>query len=169
MKVCFVDASSAILLYKAGMVEIFFDMYQVVVAAAVQDELLRDGYAGARLFEYAIQSQLVTVLLPPSGRLGRAYAVLDRGERDTVACYLAAPANGFIMTDDGTAARLCRHHALPFVNALLFVRLAVMVGRLPEREGEAKLAQLAGLGRYANWVVSFAGQCPEAELVAFLP
>jgi len=47
MKTGILDASSAILLFKAGLYQILVDSYQIIIADSVDAELVKEGYAGA--------------------------------------------------------------------------------------------------------------------------
>ena len=117
------DASSAILLFKAGLFEVLLETYAIVVAESVHEELCREGYPGAEAFRICRASGALTVAPTGCGQPGAfedpALLALDRGERDTVRCFNTGWGD-FVITDDGKAAKHCRSRGIPNLNALLF-------------------------------------------------
>jgi hypothetical protein len=173
MKQCMVDSSSAILLYKSGLFTHLLETYHIAMTASVYEELTVPGYPGAGEFRQSAKSGVVTIqspagmLLPGEG--ANSLYAMDRGERDTIHCYVANGSITFIILDDGRAARSCCRAGIPFINALLFARIAYLSGLLPETEYDEKYKELVRIGRYAPEVTAFVRHCSCGDMVFFLP
>lgn len=174
MKNSVLDASSAILLYKADLFHELLVTYQIVLADSVYAELTRAGYPGTNAFATSRADNIITVHKTPQGvpqrpaSLCGALSSLDRGERDTIFCYMAG-GGGFIITDDGDAARYCRENSIPFMNALLFPRILSYSQRVSEAHCKHLTESLLSLGRYSRPVIDFAAQASREDLAHFLP
>ncbi len=155
----FTDASSAILLYKAGLFKGIYRTVSIVLARSVFSEITRPGYKGAGFF--SLYQNLVSCLSPAPTPLDPAgIRSLDPGERDTIRIYLqhrkqasSSRLTGFILVDDGRAARLCQTHDYPFINALLVPKVLCYSGRLTPRERDEKMAFLSRQGRYSDQII----------------
>lgn len=93
---------------------------------------------------------------------------LDRGERDTILLFHDGHGD-FVVTDDGAAARFCVNKRIPFVNALLLLRLLHHAELIGEYSYETGFKSLLSLGRYTQKIIDFARGCPDNELAFFLP
>jgi len=174
MKQCLIDSSSAILLYKSGLFRTLIEAYQIVMTASVFGELTVAGYPGAQEFVEYGATNVVIIQSPATNRLPEGLSndglpSLDRGERDTIICYERAEPDSFIITDDGKAAQYCRRHGIPFINALLFARIAYLSGMLPESDYHDTYAELTAIGRYSEEIISYAQQCSRMEIAFSLP
>jgi len=173
MKTGILDASSAILLFKAGLYQILVDSYQIIIADSVDAELVKEGYAGADVFARNRTCHKITVLKVQEAAYQRPGShsellSLDRGERDTVVCF-ASGVGDFVITDDGRAARYCRNNGIPYINALLFPRILFFCGQLPFHLCQQTMQYLIAIGRYSREVIHFAASCSREELMPFLP
>lgn len=158
------DTSSAILLYKAGIVETFFDCFQVVLPQAVFNELTCNGYTGAEeFFEYQKECR-ITVVDAPSGILSTI--PLTGGERELVLLYKSGWGD-YIVVDDRKAAVHCRDTGIPFVNALLVPKILLHAGYISDACCKHTTAMLKRYGRYAPWVISFAKKCSADDLKGY--
>ena len=174
MKQCLIDSSSAILLFKSGLFRKLIEAYQIVMTASVFEELTVAGYPGAQEFAEYGATNVVIIQSPDPNRLPAGLSnddlpALDRGERDTIRCYERAEPDSFIITDDGKAAQYCRRHKIPFINALLFARIAYLAGMLPESDYHDTYAELIAIGRYSEEIMAYAQQCSRIEIAFFLP
>ena len=173
MKQCMVDSSSAILLYKSGLFADLVETYHIAMTVSVIEELTIPGYPGAGEFRHYADIGAITIQSPPGIRLEEGATKflysLARGERDTVRCYVAKGPITFIIIDDGRAARYCRRAGIPFINALLFARIAYLAGLLSRREYDEKYEELVLIGRYAKEVTTFVRQCSGKEIAYFMP
>ena len=107
-------------------------------------------------------------MLFPGEGANSLYA-MGRGERDTIRCYVAKGPILFIIIDDGRAARYCRRAGIPFINGLLFARIAYLSGLLSKSEYIEKQGELVRNGRYTPEVIDFARHCTGKEIAFFLP
>ncbi len=168
-----VDASSAILLFKAGLIEFLVDAYRVVMAASVFSEVSRPGYPGARDFMRLKTHRRIRIENPDTGG-GPAPdppwrdAALHAGERDTLRLY-AKGRGRFVLIDDGRGAAICRDNGIPYINALLFPRLLMFSGRLDAGACLRATDTIRDQGRYSRQILHFVDTCTPAELDFFLP
>ena len=174
MKQCLIDSSSAILLYKSGLFCTLVEAYQIVMTGSVFAELTVAGYPGARVFAEYAATNLVSIRSPATdllaaGLSNNALPSLDIGERDTIRCYERAGPDSFIIIDDGRAAQYCRRHKIPYINALLFARIAYLTGMLSERDFHDRYAKLVAIGRYSEEIMTYAQQCSTREIAFFFP
>ena len=167
-----VDSSSAILLYKSDLLDILVEAYHITMTASVYEELTITGYPGAEEFRQYAEAGSIITQSPPRMQLreGEAESLysMGRGERDTVRCY-DAKGPAFIILDDGRAARYCRRAGIPFINALLFARIAYLSGLLPETVYDEKYGELVRIGRYGQEVTAFVRHCSCKDMAFFLP
>lgn len=63
MKKVIIDTSSAILLFKSGIITDFFSAYHVVVTQSVQDEILQDGYTGSSEFLHYFKNKGINLTI----------------------------------------------------------------------------------------------------------
>lgn len=168
-----VDASSAIILFKAGLFGRLIQTYRLLMTTSVLSEVTRSGYPGAGYFRDMERRRSVTILscdgrdaacCPSALRLKR----LDPGERDTIACQNDGRAD-FIIIDDGRGSGFCRDNGLPFINALLFPRILFFSGRFSAAACENKTARIIQCGRYSDRIIASAGTMGLRELKSFLP
>jgi len=171
MKRALVDTSSAILLFKSKLIPQLVSLYQTRICDSVYREITRQGYSGAAEFQQLCNQQLIEILpgiepgsvLPDSGR-----PRLNAGEQDTIHHYQLGRAD-FIVLDDGRAARYCRKAGIPFINALLFPRILLILGLMPESDYHRKRNEIISYGRYAEKILKTALEMPDNEITPFLP
>jgi len=166
-----IDASSAILLFKAGLIKACCQAYQLLMTRSVFIEVSVPAQPGAGEF-HALSGQDpgVAILEDPAGVLPTNAADLQRlhrGERDTLHHYLNGAAR-FVIIDDGKGVQFCRRHGIPHVNALLCPRLLYFSGRMPAPHARLFFARIARLGRYSTAVVKWADTCDKSELSFFI-
>lgn len=166
------DASSAILLAKAGFHDKMATSYVVCMSASVFAEITSRGLGGSAAYKTLRREKQLVVLpvpTPSSWRVADASLQrLDRGERDTLLLYREGRGD-FVVTDDGAAARFCLRIGIPFVNSLLLLRLLHYSGRIGGSSYEKGFQSLLALGRYSEKVKAYARSCPDSALLFFLP
>ena len=171
-KVILLDASSAILLAKAGFHEILAESYTILMSDSVFDEITRKRLPGSIEYEKLLKEKLIKILPvlgPPSQHVTDiSLKRLDRGEQDTLLLFYEG-CGDFVVTDDGAAARFCLKNKIPFVNSLLLLRLLHHSGIIGNSSYEAGFQSLLALGRYSEKVRKYARSCPDSELLLFLP
>ncbi len=168
-----VDASSAIILFKAGLFGRLVQTYRVLMTATVLWEVTHSGYPGAAFFRDVARRAAVTIV--SSGRRAawqlskdKRLFLLDPGERETIECLKDGWAD-FIIIDDGRGSSFCRDEDLPFINALLFPRVLWVSGRLSAAGCDDKMAKIIQYGRYSPKIIVSAGSMGLKELWPFLP
>lgn len=165
----FMDASSAILLEKATLFEPLSRVFTLVAARAVFDEITKAGYPGAASFIKAHRQGLFWVQSPPFIREGDLETgTLGPGEKQTI-CLFLEKKQGFVLTDDGKAARWCHKNQVPFINALLVPKLFWYAGLITQTQSEQKMKTLCSIGRYGEKVRAFAFSCTLNDLSFFIP
>ena len=171
-KAILLDASSAILLAKAGFHEVLAASYFILMSDSVFDEITRKRLPGSGEYRKLLQEkrlEVLSVLSPPPWIVADAHLQrLDRGERDTLLLFHEGR-GAFVVTDDGAAARFCLSNRIPFVNSLLLLRLLHRSGMIGDSSYEAGFQSLLALGRYSEKVREYARSCPDSELLSFLP
>lgn len=164
-----VDASSAILLFKAGLFGHLVDAYRVVVARAVYGEICRDGYPGARRFAAARKEGQMRVFAPDPEKAALVRGVPPgRGERETILLF-AQGAGDFVLIDDRRGAGCCRSAGIPYINALLLPKILMFAGRLSESQCRRRTSQLLAGGRYSKKIVAVAAAASPQNLFRFMP
>jgi len=163
-----IDASSAILLYKAALFEATASAYSLILAPAVYGEIPPPGYPGSSHFSAALRSGTVEVVDPGAVRGEHVpAAALGEGESGTIGLFSAGVAE-FVILDDGPAASYCAREGVPYVNALLVPRLLHFLGRLDDGEREKKVGEITMIGRYSRRIIDFARRCGREDLAPFL-
>ena len=168
-----IDASSAILLTKVGLMEACCQTFRIKMTRRVFGEVtVADRPGERRLRALAGKKPGFFVAEDPIDPLpDQASADLQRlhgGERDTLHHFLNGAAR-FVILDDGKGVRVCRRHGIPHINALLCPKILHYSERLPDAQKVRSLFdRIAGLGRYSKDVLAWAQQCRRSDLEFFL-
>ena len=173
MKNILLDASSAILLFKAELFHKLVTVYTISCTRSVLQELIRGDRCGADTFLRCSTGSVLSVIDISNEGFSRENASpalrnLDRGELDTVLCFTAGGWD-FIITDDGRAAKYCRQNNIPFINAILFPRLLYFCHAISLPESIRKMEELISLGRYSREVIEWAMNCGRESLHFAIP
>ncbi len=172
MKTAVLDASSAILLYKAGLYQKLVDAYQLIIADSVHAELVKKGYPGAEIFAHSSIYRKIKVWQIQETKCNQFshpdILSLHKGERDTVLCFCGGGGD-FIITDDGRAARYCRNNNIPYINALLVPRILFFCQQLCAQLCQQTTQYLTAIGRYSPDIINFADNCTREDLEHFFP
>ncbi|MCP4719005.1 MAG: hypothetical protein GY860_06065, partial [Desulfobacteraceae bacterium] len=100
----FIDASSAILLYKTGLFASLVNAWQVVMAPSVFKEITKTGYPGTAYFKSLGKKThdrstkiLIQKPIPAAQPLEKKFIAMGKGEKETIQifCNLA----GFCLSD----------------------------------------------------------------------
>ena len=153
-----VDASSAILLFKAGAFDLLAEAYKLAMAPSVFKEVCVPGRAGADYFTRAHQQGLLSLVsLDPTayGPFVPGDRHLGDGERQTLLAFSQGMA-AFIILDDRRAAQFCQESAIPFINALLAVKILNLRGYLSDPDHGRISAEVVRVGYYSRWVIRYA-------------
>ena len=168
-----IDASSAILLTKAGAMEACCQTFRIKMTRRVFEEVTVPDRPGERRLRALAEKEpgFVVVENPaglPPDRVAADLLRLHPGERDTLHHFLNGTAR-FVILDDGKAVRVCRRHAIPHINALLCPKIFHYCERLPDGpQFRCLFDRIAGMGRYSEDVLAWARQCRRSDLEFFL-
>ncbi|WP_419662483.1 uncharacterized protein Dvar_29460 [Desulfosarcina variabilis str. Montpellier] len=167
-----IDASSAILLYKAGLLDAYCRMIQLLMTRSVFAEVTVPQQCGADAIGHLSGQRPGIVVLDDPRHPDCHESVADigrlhRGERDTLLHYLNGAAR-FVVIDDGKAVRVCRRQDIPHINALLVPKLLYFAQRLSMDQIDHYFFRLCSLGRYSDKVVDWAKRCGASQLEFFL-
>ena len=173
MKAALIDTSSAILLYKADLLDRLVGSYQVRMAEAVYAELtVDDRYPGAVAVRGYRRDRRISVLADgePADCLERHPELggLGAGERDTLCRFIEGLAD-FVIIDDGRGAAWCRDREIPYVNALLIPRLMRLAGRMTHALARRASRRITRVGRYSPEIIAAAAGASPRHLAPFLP
>lgn len=177
----FIDASSAILLYKSDLFVPLLNAWQLVMAPAVFREITETGYPGAAYFKRLgkkTQDSSAHIIFQEPGPadhslfLQKNFMAMDRGEKETLHIFYNSTGfkktGAFVLVDDGRAARFCHALQIPFINALLVPKIFWYSGFMDQQQYLKKTAQLCELGRYSKRIMEIAGQFSRKELTYFI-
>ncbi len=174
----FIDASSAILLYKADLFIPAVQAFSMVVSQAVFREITVPGYPGAGMFKkvgkqvgFDIQNPIEEVI-DPALSADKDFTKMDKGEKETIALFYLhqkKSADNFVLMDDGRGAKFCRKHKIPYINALLVPKLFWYSGLMDQNTADKKTNQLVDLGRYSKKIIHIAQHLTEKDLAPFIP
>lgn len=164
----YVDASSAILLQKTDLFDMLPHTFKTILAKSVFKEITRHGYQGADFFIGLGKKNCFLIQQVNEKTIYRdlCKSSLDAGEKDTINLFLEQN-QGFIITDDGKAARFCDRHQLPFINALLIPKLFWFTDLMDKKTCFEKMNLLYEIGRYSKKVKQFAFDCTKYDLQLF--
>jgi hypothetical protein len=177
----FIDASSAILLYKSDLFAPLLNARQLIMAPAVFREITETGYPGSAYFktlEKKTQDSAAHILFREPGPVDhplfaqKNFLAMDKGEKETIQIFFDSngfkKTGAFVLVDDGRAARFCHAQQFPFINALLVPKLFWYSGAMDQKTYLKKTAQLCELGRYSKTIMEMAGQFSRKELTYFI-
>ncbi len=169
----FADASSIILLEKAGLFDLVLSNYHLMIAPRVLKEITAANTPDADRFSLYVAQKSLHVVAPASldgikTFRDRGLEKMDPGERDTICLYLEN-SRGFLLTDDGQAAKWCFSNDLPFINALLIPKIFWYADLINKDACEKAMAHLCTLGWYSDKIKAFAFDCTRKDLEKFGP
>ena len=172
MKKIILDASSAILLFKTGLCEQLFEVYQVFITESVFNELTQSERPGKIEFqEWLADNRFSVTPVHEEGALQKVrrsqFSGLDMGEADTIRSFEKGYAD-FILTDDGRAAGYCKKNAIPFINGLLVPKVLCFSHKISADTCNNKMEFLINIGRYSERIITWAMDCPKESLDFFL-
>ena len=166
-----IDASSAIILYKADIIQKLIILYDFIVPRTVFDELTSGGCEGAEYFKKISAGDSVTINEISREILGKYLSPqimkLDRGERDAVLLLLSGIGD-FIIIDDKEGCSFCRDNNLHYINALLVPVILYFSGDISSNERCELMKQIISIGHYAEWVIDYALNSKKSDLEFFI-
>lgn len=167
MKKVIIDSSSAILLFKCGMISSLLKFCTPVVPVTVFTELTVPGYDGASLFTELCDADMMKVNRPERRREDYNHGTLHPGEYDVISLFQEGRGD-FIIIDDGSGGSYCRSNGIPYINALLAVKILFLKGIITETEFKTAWSWLITNGRYSEKIKGWAESAGEEELSFFM-
>ena len=173
MHTVYIDASSAILLYKAGLFIQCTRYFSMIMEEEVYKEVRVPDHPGADFFLSMIQKKYVKVgrVDPGQGQIPLPEN-LDPGERQTLMLYFqnVHPDDPlFIIMDDAKGAKFCMTRKVPFINALLVPKILWFAELLDETIYLEKTDTIIQTGRYSRVVIEKAKGLSRTDLDMFIP
>jgi hypothetical protein len=174
MQTVYIDASSAILLYKTGLFVLCSQYFSIIMETDAYKEVRVPDYPGAQFFLSMVQKNRVQVCSSNPNCLGDISLPknLDLGERQTLALYFQNAGGWdqrFIIIDDAKAAKFCLRRKVPFINALLVPKILWFAGILNKNDYIDKTALVIEEGRYSRTVIEKAKALSSSDLALFIP
>jgi predicted nucleic acid-binding protein len=167
MRNVIIDSSSAILLYRCNMIYSLMKYCSPVIPKAVFNELTVRGYHGADIFNDLCSAGRIEVRDAASGKVDHLTGQLHQGEREVIELFYEGKGS-FIIIDDGKGGAFCRDNKIPYINALLAVKILHLGRFITEKEFLDAWSWLIANGRYSEKVKSWAGSADESKLAAFM-
>ena len=136
-----------------------------VMPLSVRDELTVKGHEGSEFFNLCFEKGLIRV--EDAGNDFNPGISLHKGERDVISLF-ASGRGDYIIIDDGRGAAYCRDNMIPYINALLAVKILNICGKTGRDETAASYNSLKEYGRYSAAVIDWAERAGADELKFFL-
>ena len=162
------DASSAIILYKAGLHSLLARTYNIVLPTSVYIEITAKPYAGSREYEQLAEGNKIGVQENTDSQKITGMERLDTGEYDAIQLFYNG-VGSFIITDDGPAARYCKKAGVPFINALLFPVILRFAQIKDDDFCVEAMERIIENGRYSYDIISFAKKCSQESITFAIP
>ncbi len=167
MRNVIIDSSSAILLYRCNMIPALLKYCNPVIPEAVFAELTVPYYIGADIFADLCNADAIKVYTPGKGCTEELNGSLHAGEREVIALFKEGEGD-FIIIDDGPGGAYCRDKKIPYINALLAVKIMFIKHLITDTEYDHAWSWLISNARYSEKVINWAGNAGEDELCTFL-
>ncbi|MGE0084506.1 MAG: hypothetical protein AB7S75_08795 [Desulfococcaceae bacterium] len=173
VKTVLTDASSAILLFRAGLFPALISFYRIMITESVYAELTVRGYPGAEIFCRACADG--QIIVRPAGTVSAIRhpellmpsQSVRKGEGDTIRLWLYGEGD-FVLMDDYKGAAFCRNHGIPYISAILVPRILALSGHLSADQCSEKTEELIRNGRYSRKIITYAQNCPDRDLLFFV-
>ncbi len=160
-----IDSSSVILLYKCGAAEILLHNCCCIIPDSVRCELEAPGRPGAEYFSLCISAGILTVA--EVSPLHTVMSKMGAGERGVISLFNSGIGD-YIIMDDGKGAAYCRKSGIPYINALLAVKIIFFKGIITGEEMGKMFSWVKKNGRYSDAVIQWAERADAAILDRFL-
>ncbi len=178
-KPVFIDASSAILLEKSELFHCISNIFQLFMAPSVFTEITASDHKGALLFKTFFDQgafKVTTLSCETNDPDLCCPKNFGQGEKDTIRLYHGTKLEtrpetqkGFILIDDGPAAKWCASQNIPFINALLVPKVLLYANLITTDDCMGKMDLLCRIGRYSNKIKEIAFAFTHKDLSFFLP
>ncbi len=135
------------------------------------DELSAKGHDGSGRFVELCESGTIAVAENAAQSLSARHAGLQglgRGEAESLELKLRGTGD-FVVVDDRKAARACVKLGIPYINALLCLRILYECSLMAKPDYDRGFDELVAIGRYSEAIVAFARECPRESISFFYP
>ena len=168
-----IDASSAIILAKVGLLKELLECYCIIMAQAAYSEVTIHPLPGSSDIMELVASEKISVRIPSQSYnqengMPAGCTNFGQGELETLQLYHDGEGD-FIIVDDGDAAKYCLQQHIPFINALLFPVVLEAAGIQSTSSRDHFIKKIAQTGRYSSTVFSFVHTCSREKIAFFMP
>lgn len=167
MKRILADTSSLILLNRCGATELLVTCYRTIVPEAVVSELLCQEHEECGYFETLCNDGSIKAA-KISGTMFPGTERLHEGERELIQLYFENMGD-FLLIDDRKAAVFCRKNSIPYINALLALKLFFLAGKCTSYEYDIMKNKLLCYARYSGKITGWAEKAGSGKLSFFMP
>ena len=152
------DASTAILLAKAELLDAFIDGVEqaVIMPTEVRDECGARDSLDAGLIARAIEEKRIEVIVADRRAVQQLMGDFGLGRGEAAAIALAPPKSALVATDDRRAIHACKVLNIPFTTAISILTRMREKELLSRDEAHEKLNRLASDGRYKREIIAAA-------------
>jgi predicted nucleic acid-binding protein len=167
MRSVIIDSSSFILMYKSGVINPLLKFYSAVIPETVFHELTVPGYEGSELFRNLCSEGRIVVCKPDPAKNRVLSETLHPGERGVISLFYEGKGD-YIIIDDRKGGAFCRDNNIPYINALLAVKILFLKQLVTEKEYVSAWAWLVNNGRYSGKIIKWAENADEVKLAWFI-
>jgi predicted nucleic acid-binding protein len=167
MKTVILDSSSAILLFRCNIINTLLKCYHLLIPGAVFAELTVPGHGGSDVFIDLCSSGFIKVYKPVKNNSDEPGRSLHEGEREVISLFLEGRGD-FVIIDDGKGGAFCRDNNIPYINALLAVKILHFKQLIKDHEYRDSWRWLIENGRYSEKITEWAENADEKKLEFFL-
>lgn len=167
MKNVIIDSSSAILLFRCNIFLHFLDYCIPVIPESVLREITLKGYSGADFFTELAGKGIIKVCKPEPEQVSKIKKRMHSGESEAISLFYEGKGD-FVIIDDGKGGVFCRDNSIPYINALLTVKILFFKQLVSEQEYYSAWNWLVSNGRYSRYVLSWADDADESKLAFFI-
>jgi len=159
------DSSSLILLYKCGAAGFFLNNCICVIPEPVRSEITADRREGSDFFKQCILKGGLSVKNNKTG--SEPFKKLHKGESGVISLYEEG-CGEYVLIDDRKGAAFCRDSGIPYINALLVIKILLLNGIINQEKYKAMFSWLKINGRYSKAVIEWAETAGSDKLEKFL-
>jgi len=167
MKRVIIDSSSLILMYKCGVIPHLLSFCIPVIPETVFSELTVQGHDGVDFFQELCACGRILVCRPGKVEMQNFTGTLHVGEKDVILLYHEGRGD-YIVIDDRKGGAYCRDKSIPYINAILAVKIFFMEHIISEEEFKQAWNFLVKNGRYSERIISWAENAGKEALFDFI-
>lgn len=162
-----IDSSSLILMHKCGVITSLLEFCTPVIPETVFAELTVPGHDGADLFQTLCTSGRILVCGQDEKESLSLTGALHKGERDVIILYHQGLGD-YIIIDDRKGGAYCRDNRIPYINAILAVKIFFLKQIITQEKYSAAWNWLVKNGRYSGKIISWAENSDMGILSEFM-